>query len=477
MQGPARSHRFQETLIVDRWSGPFATPNVAGLELALAVVVALVIAVRPWPALGRASSPCRVLAGLAGITALVLLAMTGSRAGGLALIAGMLALAGLRVLSWRWTLGGLAGIAGAYLLSGAGPRLWPDGTEQSIVDRTVLWRASLALIADHPWIGVGSDLAGLLGDWYLPDGFHRRFATALNDLLTAAAYGGLPAAGVICALLAALGAGAARRAQTGDALAAMAVALTAAHLIAGMFQAHLFAPWSTARWSGALVLTLLAWSALRAPWRTLAKAGVTAGILVPLCLILACGWAAEGPWRTTTIGPMLLAEPRTAPAEGLVVVLLHPDDREAVISGLIPQLHRQHLAVTLFNRIPGPPELTRLTSLYPAGGGVTIVAARDLGLQLWEDWRAARLPASVTALVVDPDGAPTQAADPAKRGRLLILPVPGLTIPRLDDLRQAVTRDATSGPAEIAPGIAGRSLSDRWPQAWAWWQGPGARQP
>jgi O-antigen ligase/Flp pilus assembly protein TadD len=87
---------------------------------------------------------------------LVALTLTGSRGGMLALAAGLLVLLGLR--SWRLTLAVFA--AGAAALT-AIPNPWfarlaTLGREDAFAwTRLAIWKSAWAMLADHPWLGVG----------------------------------------------------------------------------------------------------------------------------------------------------------------------------------------------------------------------------------------------------------------------------------------------------------------------------------
>lgn len=442
---------------MERWSGPFANPNLAGLELALLAVAAVAIAARGWS--GRGAATLRVSAALIAIAAIAGLAATGSRAGGLAMAAGLATLTVLRALSWRWAVTGFAILATAMLASGAASRLVPDGAGRGVADRFSLWQASLALIVDHP-LGIGSGLPTMLDSWYLPEGLRLRFATALNDVLTITALWGLPVAGLAAAVLAILLTRTAAMARNGNMAAAMATSLCAVHLVAGMFQAHLFAVWSTARWSGAAVLALLVATAVGGTrgWRTPLAAGAVAGVMLPACVAL-CGlvWG-EAAWRTGWREGLLVATPRHATAAGLVVVRHHAEERQAIIAELAPQVHAGGLAMALDEGRWLPQRADRLL----------IMGTGDCALQLWRDWRAGRLPPGAATAIIDPDGPPEQDGPNVPRGRLLVLPLATNLIPDLASLRAALRADQACTPDLVV--LNSRNWTQAWPAVAAWWR-------
>lgn len=446
---------------MERWSGPFANPNLAGLELALLAVAALALAA---PAAAGRPLAVRLAAGLVAALAIATLGPTGSRAAVLAFVVGVAVLGAVRAVPWRWALLALALAGGSVIATGTGLRIAGVGTDPSVSDRWVLWRASLALIADHPWRGVGThELASLLGTWYLPDGYRLRFATALNDVLTCAACWGVPVCALLTGLLAGLIGLATHAARAGSRLAAAAVALAAVHLVSGLFQAHLFAPWPEARWSGGVVLLVLVWSACRSvPLRSAWPALAVACAVPALIGILTC--TGDASWRTSRVADGWLVEPRGRVPAGLVVLPLHAEERAAVRDDLAPRLHAADVALLLLPASPQANAWPGILDQPAARGGVLLLAVGDQGLVVWTAWRAGAVPVPVDVVVVDPDGIPPPGAAP--RGPLLVVPAESAAIPSPAAIRAAATGDG----AAVASGVAQRDWRSVWPPVERWWR-------
>lgn len=292
---------------MDRLAWPFPTPNVAGVLWAAAVVMLLGGLCLPGirQALPLLRHGWRIGCGLGLIVALALLVCTGSRAGWLACWGGILMLALGRCAPWKL----VAAIGGLWLvltlsMPTTNRRLTQDPTQDSsIALRLGLWRATIAVIADHPWTGVGLErLPVLLDDWYLPDHMRQRFGTALNDGLTLAATTGLPALGLVIGTLLVFFSALARSRPPQDTgplslrsgLSWISAAMLLVVVIAGQFQAHLWSWWQV-QWlalaaAGMIIVTLIINArpsngpaiSLRVPYLL----GLMSAILIPTGILL-----------------------------------------------------------------------------------------------------------------------------------------------------------------------------------------------
>jgi O-antigen ligase len=135
-----------------RWCGPFETSNIAAMAMvsaALPLLASLDVAERAgwrWYV---------IVARVSALAATVLVAATGSRAGALALVAGLVLLRIRCALSNRALASAIAVLVVAALSLSLGPRTAASVGDASITHRLDLWRATLALVNDHPWTGVG----------------------------------------------------------------------------------------------------------------------------------------------------------------------------------------------------------------------------------------------------------------------------------------------------------------------------------
>jgi len=286
-----------------RWIGPFPTANIAGLMLAVATLVFLVAVVIAWRRGWRLAAISGVIAGV--VPVMILSVATQSRAGLLATVAGLTLLAWRWVVPWRlvsaWVACylAIAVFTGGHVLDRVADGVRGDA---SMAGRWTLWRATLALISDQPWRGVGVwEVAPVLDAWYLPESLRGRFGTALNDCLTITAGWGVPVTAVLVAGLATLLISACSRRGPRDEVFALAGAVAAAHVVAGVFQFH---PWWAWWWWTAMptVLVLLwrAWFHRRhVVWRRSVWCGVGGAVMLMATVLVVGRWCAMAmPYQT-----------------------------------------------------------------------------------------------------------------------------------------------------------------------------------
>ncbi len=164
---PGLRRRFEDRLNSPEPIATFALTNSLAGFLAPWLVLLAGIAIAGWPEARKHSAakrPIWVSKAAAAAAALVAgcLILTMSRSAYLATGLGLVLLAGTAVPSWRrrWAL-----LAGAGLLLGvlAAAAVATGGVDASVFTqagrslgvRLHYWRATVAMIADHPWLGVG----------------------------------------------------------------------------------------------------------------------------------------------------------------------------------------------------------------------------------------------------------------------------------------------------------------------------------
>lgn len=143
-------------LHADRPAGTFYNPNFLAGFLAAALVLVVGGQVFPPPGSERHRAARLVPAVGEGTLVFAALLSTGSRGGALALLAGMLLLLALR--SWKVATGVLLA-AFIALLAIPNPlfqrlRALPH-TDNFAFTRIAVWKSALAMMLDHPWVGIG----------------------------------------------------------------------------------------------------------------------------------------------------------------------------------------------------------------------------------------------------------------------------------------------------------------------------------
>ena len=223
----------------ERWSGPFISPNNAGLAMALGVVGAVVV----LAILRGRGSWWWGLRGAVGATLPFLawwLAASGSRAAwlGLAVALGWLMRVGL--VPWRWVAGlGLVLVLLITVLPGGRERFSGDIlAHPSISHRLALIQGHLAMAWDHPWGVPLADAMPLCEAWYLPAAVHGFYGGSLNDTLVLWGGHGLGAVALVILVAVTVLRWAARPAWRHHPIVAGCVALALLVLVAGQCQAH-----------------------------------------------------------------------------------------------------------------------------------------------------------------------------------------------------------------------------------------------
>ncbi len=182
-----------------RWEGPWATPNVAGANLATGLVFwcGLTAGLFAWQSGYRRMQTVNTIIAVAGfLLGCHFLALTYSRGGWIALGVGTFALlAGIRKPRFYPILLG-ATFAGAVLLLPAGLDRTTSTSQlnedKSIKHRLLLWKGALQMIGEHPWTGVGnSNFGKAFQRDYQDAGQKATYTTAINDFLTLGAERGI----------------------------------------------------------------------------------------------------------------------------------------------------------------------------------------------------------------------------------------------------------------------------------------------
>ncbi|MBA3683900.1 MAG: O-antigen ligase family protein [Planctomycetes bacterium] len=286
--------------MTQRWSGFFETPNQAALLIAVGLVSAAAVMValsrRPRGAL-RTTGWCLLLSIQASLA--LLIAMSGSRAGCAACVSGLLVLLFSDKKSWLTVLPALILVIVAFLvLPQSRDRLPAAAKDLAQGDRVALWRSTLAASVDYPWTGIGGRASSLLEDWYLPDGYSKRFQTSLSDGLTILVRFGYPAFFAVVTLIGLLASSAISSERSW--WSASLLALACVHLVAGLFQAHLwYLPTLLCFVLIVVLLALSVWTRIRLRHLTIALA--IASLAIGLLALKAKQVSGEFPLATELV--------------------------------------------------------------------------------------------------------------------------------------------------------------------------------
>ena len=190
--------------------------------------------------------------------------------------------------------------------------------------RWELWRATCALIKDHPQ-GVGPDTAmALLDAWYLPTSYYHRFGTSLNEGLTLIAW-----YGIVSGIAASLALGATVAVAIGLALrrnlwGLLGLTWISTAFIGGSFQSHALGEygWGIGWWVLGLTWIVIGIAQRGVSWRIAIRGviyggGLASAVIIAICIV------GDAPWRTSYRGADLVASPRAQiPTRSLAVVNL-----------------------------------------------------------------------------------------------------------------------------------------------------------
>lgn len=161
-----------------RATGPYPHPNNLALYLERAAILALGLAIA-LTAIRRWTVALALVLGLGLIATL-------SRGAVLAYAAGACwIVAAARVRNgWRWIVAGGAGV-GALFAGASISRLLDSGGSGATSSRELIWHASVRMIEDHPWLGLGPDqFLGQYGRRYIePAGWPERYTSHPHNLV------------------------------------------------------------------------------------------------------------------------------------------------------------------------------------------------------------------------------------------------------------------------------------------------------
>lgn len=271
---------------MERFCGPFSTPNVAGLITGILTITLAIL----YEQYGRRDFNSRLLGRVISVIfasisllCLVMLVLSKSRAGYLALIVGVVV--GLLGRTIRPRVGVLL-LAIQFILM----LIVPGNTERFVGTsfsqqqaRFDLWWASLRLIGDFPFTGAGGLGQEILNSYLLDVHYFDRFNTSLNDALTLCVRGGLPLLVAYVFLLALPIVDYIKsRGHNYSVIGHISVTGLSVYIVASQFQAHLWYPVS----SSALLVLWVMWCLDRIFHARIKRQNMDSKVLMPLRMLL-----------------------------------------------------------------------------------------------------------------------------------------------------------------------------------------------
>ena len=196
-------YRFMGVYREQLW---FYSPNLAGCFLVMAALFSLGVFVfllkrkRVWLRYGA------ILPLLTGSVSIFVLACTYSRGGYVGFVAGLVFFLLCLRTKWAALWGGVFALSLLILENGAARvASAAELSEGSIMNRLLLWRGGMAVIADHfvGGMGLSSEIGAEYVRWFKPLWLHENYNYLLNDPLTlAAGWGIFAAGGILCGVAA-----------------------------------------------------------------------------------------------------------------------------------------------------------------------------------------------------------------------------------------------------------------------------------
>jgi len=324
-------------IVVARWAGPWATPNLAGA--ALVQVLALLPTIALITGHSRSWAGLRLAMTLAGTVAIAyLLVATGSRGSWLAEI--------LIIAWWAWwaysqpsarkalTWCGSALILGTFLgvIVYAESAQRAEGLLQPLQDysgssRLALWHAAVVMAYDHPLTGIG-DFGSVFNNWYVPPWMANNYwPMVISDPLQIAANWGVVTLGVATSILAALIVVGIRPCDNHRSMWYGTSGVLIAAFVASVFSNLAWRPWCLAPAIAAAAVLSIRWAISRSIWPIVV--GVVCGGALAIG-IYAVGW-----WRSSQESAIVWSSPLTDVAVprgmtfGRIAIVGGPDDTMA----------------------------------------------------------------------------------------------------------------------------------------------------
>lgn len=340
-----------------RWSGIFPTANVAAVEMALLLIGILVFV--NWIRVHMGHSKWRFILLMLGISSgffcAFLLSLTGSRGG---VLAALVALLLLSVSGSIYRLHCCLLIILIFVFQFVSPfasRFSSITVDESVLNRFVVWKRTLALVADHPWSGVGlNNVMPLLDRWYLPDRLQGQLATPLNEGLMMVASWGIPVFAIVCVVVCALVIVGWRSSVRGSAWGALGLAAITTHIVAGMFQGHVFAWWQS-QLGFMLGVFLIIVSSLPEDWKIQSmRWAVGIGLALAVLVSALASLFGESTWHTHRFDDEFIATPGLR-ARGRFVVVYCPDDApRGVLRKWCDRRRQEGISLCLLGKIKDP---------------------------------------------------------------------------------------------------------------------------
>ncbi len=400
---------------MDRWSGFFPSVNTAGVMIAIALVLCVLIFKNIQYKMFT------FIIGLFLCFGMYWLQATGSRAGITGLFLSCLFLWVLKTIDWRhftvlsviavavWIipcfLEDVSGLAFGRRMQDLGP----------MEVRCVLWRGGCSLIYDNYWYGVGKKaLMPLMNTWHLTNGTRYLFGTLLNETLTTAAYWGMGVMSLVAIIFGAVLGNGVVAAHKGSRLAAAGVGVLIVVLWGGQFQTHFYSAGYWGKGSYILGIGLILIGTWRHWNRKSLVVGSAVGLLYAL-VITVCVWSfSDSPWKVSYQDGQMIAYPRYKEADRVLLVAGGEELSDKVLVGwLDKRLEHKDAIVMLSDEKPHVPD--SLTDDIPC-----LVMANGKDTQRFGELAWNGCFGKFPVYLCDPDTLPRLSGGNTKEARIIV---------------------------------------------------------
>lgn len=437
-----------------RWVGPFATANIAAMEMAC--IGCLLVLGTLW-CLHRSTDKAPLFylsigCGIGAVITFLLLISTGSRAGTLAALLCLSMLSVLRHVPWRLTLLIQGLLIIGTLLAPFQSRYTGISSDSSALFRITLATSALSMIRDHP-LGLGDEAQDVFLNWYMPpaeEGY--ALSTTLNEATTCAIRHGIPVLAVAVALLSVVLCIGVQYSWRSRLLPTAGLIILSVHIIGGQFQAYLFGSSTIIIYMWVLGCILCLWGNphslhKHSLWICAIVTLICSAALMPLGNIIG-----ESKWSTQIFDGHLFAKPDSQEIDGIIVIVNNEEISAAALNRFRETCHAHNQALLWCQTVPNRNLVHTLTRQGHINCSIT-ASALDAS-RLWAAWRNGET-GTVRVIICDPAHIPAEG-NKSDTGELILVMAKFGLLPERERMINAAAADGAGDPVLL------RTLSASW---------------